>query len=377
MSGLGVYTMFGPNDASRATMRRMTPDAMLLMGRDALRWAAELPSVYTIYRSYALVPDGLVLSDTPDECFAQGVEVGMALAYEIAGTGVKACMALNERQPGNQYDAARIGAFEAGVASVVAPRGFDFVAFNWSVGYRYADRVAVAWAELRRRCLAAGVDMRRVILGVHGYTATAQDRDAPWYENRAHIFYQAEFNIQGIPWPEWALTEAGFDNGIQNANGWRHNLTEADYAAYLRRLPGLTPQAKFRTLFAWRCTDDWKQNGFEIEDATLVEQAIAETNLLCGNIPNGNIPPNQGGTPMITKNLGTMTLFFDAESAPFDAWIAAAGGAEKVVYDSFRLWYAATQGDVVPTRADLVAALSKIGSGSDEAKLIANKLPFV
>lgn len=96
---LGLYTMTGLNDAARAALRCMNPDAMLLLGKDALRWADEV-NAYTIYRNYELVPDGLTLRDTPDLCFGQGMAVGVALAYETRGTGVKACMALNERQPG-------------------------------------------------------------------------------------------------------------------------------------------------------------------------------------------------------------------------------------------------------------------------------------
>jgi len=274
---LGLYTMLPPTDAARAAVRRMNPDAMLLLD-NALPWAAELPDVYTIFRCYGLFPDNLTLPTTPDECFARGIEKGMALAYLVKFSGVKAVVGLNERHPANQYDAERIGAFEAGVASVVVPRGLDFVAFNWSVGYSHADRVAWAWAELRRRCIALYLDMEGIILGYHGYTKTGQDAGVDWMENRPEIFYCAEFNLQGIPWPEWGLTECGYDNGVQDANGWRHNIGEAADAAYLRRLPSLTPRAKFRCIFAWRCTDDWAAKGFEVEGAALVEQAITETN---------------------------------------------------------------------------------------------------
>ena len=345
----------------------MNPDAVLLMDT-ALPWAAELPDVYTIYRSYGLFPDNLSLPTTPDECFARGVDKGMALAYLVKSAGVKAVMSLNERQPGNQYDAERIGAFEAGVASVIVPRGLDHIAFNWSVGYHHADRVAVAWAELRRRCLAAGVDISRIILGYHGYTATGQDAGVDWMENRTEIFYRAEFNNQGIPWPEWGLTECGYDNGVPGRNGWRHNLSEADYAAYLKRLPSLTPKAKFRTIFAFGCTQDWADLGFDILGDAVVLDAITETNAAA------TTPPVGGDTPMPMKNFGGLFVS-DAESGSFDAWIAAAGGAPKVVYDQFRLWYAAMPGNPA-TKDDLDRALEKIGSGSTEAKLIASKLPF-
>jgi hypothetical protein len=115
------------------------------------------------------------------------------------------------------------------------------------------------------------------------------------------------------------------------------------------------------------CTDDWARKGFEIDGAALVLDAIAETNAAATT-------PPVGGDTMPMKSFGGLFVS-DAESGPFDAWIAAAGGAATVVYDQFRLWYAAMPGNPA-TKADLERALDKLGSGSAEAKLIASKLPL-
>jgi len=236
-------------------------------------------------------------------------------------------------------------------------RPVDAVAMNYGQGWPERGVATATWRGFQNRFDG---DLSRVILGYHGYRHYVD----------SFLARQSIGDFERRPWAHggWPdglralMTEAGLDTGAAGyANGYRTAWTSAEYAAYLKGLPQLVPEAMGFCVYLCGTVDPDKWRSFDILGDAVVLDAIAET--------------NGRRTPMPTKNLGTLTLS-DAESAPFDAWIAAAGGAAKVVLDSFRLWYAATQGDVKPTRADLITALAKIGSGSNEAMLIANKLPL-
>lgn len=286
-SGVGLYTQLPPNDAAEASLRRMAPEAMVLVD-EALAWARRLADtgIYFIFRPYGLLPDSYWLPESPDHCYREGRDKAEAALRLLGGVHVHGLISLNERQPQNEADAKRVGAFEGGFASVVCPAGYDHHAFNWSVGYDHSDLVVAAWAEMKRR-----YDSSRQILAYHAYTATTNQVDAPYYELRPWAYWQRLFSFAGLVWPRVSLTECGHDDGENGRNGWRHKLTEVKYAAYLRRLLYLTPDAFCRVVFGWRLHNTelhpWVDLGFDIEGAELIEQTIAEINGTATPIPNG------------------------------------------------------------------------------------------
>jgi len=363
---LGIYCIV-PSNAVRDAIRRANTTHLLLVN-EAIRLADEFPGFYTIARSQATFLDCPDLPSDLDACRALGSELGRVMLARCGRASLRAYMGPNERTPDTLEAAERRGAFEGGVALAVwssYPQA-DYVAGNFAVGTPGGDEkqgfgapiVVAFWRQLLE---TVGGYTPRLKLGYHGYCDWASG--AYWMERRPWTIWKPAVEKAKLPWPEVLITEALVDLGPAfSPNGYRNPIVgSAMAAAYIRDFPGYFREAHSVYIFGCGLTDDWVEKGFEILGDDLVLDAIAQVNRKESSVE---------------KKLSCNIAMSDAESGPFDAWIAAAGGASKVVYDSFRLWYTATQAGAPVSKDDLTRALAKIGSGVDEAKLIAGKLPF-
>lgn len=264
---------------TRQAIERCNPGGLLGLGPDTLPLADAYPDKYFIYRDIELFPNGCIrLEWDIDRCYFEGNIRGLALQDRIAGHAVKAVMGVNEPHPSDEADAERVGIFEAGWASLVTGTrlrpAVDAVVVNYGQGWPERNIATATWRGFQNRFDG---NLSRVKLGYHGYRRHVN----PFAAQAAVNDYERRPWAHG-GWPMGLpviMTEAGFDSGAPNyTNGYRGNLTSAEYAGYLKSLPFLVPEGLGFCIYLLNTADWVKWHSFDIFGDEVVLAAIAEAN---------------------------------------------------------------------------------------------------
>lgn len=275
MSGKIWLYVLVPSNAVRAAIRRCNPGGLLLMD-EAMVLADEFPDLDTIGRSQATFSDNIVLPADDKSCHDYGKQLAGIMFARFWRPNIRAWMGPNEMNPKTPEQARRYGAFDAGVAEMVHERRRVYIKGNWATGNPEAAEVVAYEQSYREHYQGYYADGSHVILGYHGYTDG--DDDPRWRERRPWDIWRPALRAAGLEMPPVIMTEAGFDNAVQDANGYRHNWDSEHYATYLRALPRLAQECRAFCVFCAGATEDWAARGFEILGDDTVLAAIAEVN---------------------------------------------------------------------------------------------------
>ncbi len=273
---LWPYITTSPSLVIRQYIEQTRPSGMLLMD-NTIPLVILHPDIYSIGRSMKHFPDSLYLPHSENDCYEAGVGCMMSMLHDITHAQyLHAVMGPNERHPGNEQEARRLGAYEAGCAAAAHAYNIDYIGGNWSTGTP-EDEIIVWWLQgygdnYRGYC----PDFGKFKIGYHGYTPTLLIDDAPYFEQRYLSWHDAMAAV-GLPEIPVIMTEAGFDAGPVENNGYRDRVNTADYAKYLSRLPALCPDVEGFCVFLLQ-SHDTKWDSFEFIGNTELVDSITNIN---------------------------------------------------------------------------------------------------
>ena len=232
---------------------------------------ADLPG-RVIGRDMVAFPDHIDLWSAEESCYSLGQIYADAM-FARHPKRLWARMGPNEQHPADAATARRWGAFEGGVASVVWAHGEAYIAGNWSVG---TPEAAIFCAWLQAFVLWAKPGNREWLVGYHGYTDGATD--AYWLEQRPWTIWKPCLEARGMRLPRMIMTEAGFDAGPVENNGYRDRIGSEAYARYLAALPALVPECEAFCIYLCGTIDPAKWASFDIAGDEVVLAAVADAN---------------------------------------------------------------------------------------------------
>jgi len=277
MTKLWLY--LGSSTFDAADARSLLAGGALLLN-DACRRAPNLGG-YLIGRDMLAFPDNVPFGPTEAAAYRNGTDRALDM-FNRYPVKLSARMGCNE--PGvKTLEVARLqGAFEAGAGDVCWRKGEDYVGGNWAYGNPELDgdpthaAIVVEWLRAYRKWSPRS----KFIIGYHGYRRARDDAlalaDATWLERRPFDWWKPAILAAGLAMPDVTMTEGGLDAGPVKNNGYRDQLGSERYAAYLRALPALVPEATAFCLFVYSGTADWAS--FDYSDDAVVKAAIRETN---------------------------------------------------------------------------------------------------